>query len=315
MENIVEVKNLSKRYGRLSALSGVTLSLPKGKIIGLIGPNGAGKTTFLKILSGLMLGSTGNVLIDGVDLSAYPYLAQQKVVFMLENNPLPDHLRVAEYLRFRANLKGVKDVRRRVESVMRKCDLYYDARYKMIKNLSKGYRQRVGIADALLGDNPLVILDEPTIGLDPRQIITIRRTIRELCASKTLIISSHILSELETICNYYVMINAGQIVTSGTFEDITKRTNFERYYAEVSDVYPEVELREFLSNKRFSSTIQLEATKKFYHIAIKPNDCSYRDIVHEFVDHFGENLINFGQERSSLEDIFLWATKRSRDDE
>ncbi|MDE6432209.1 MAG: ABC transporter ATP-binding protein [Opitutales bacterium] len=314
IENIVEVKNLSKKYGRFEALSGITLSLPKGKIIGLIGPNGAGKTTFLKILSGLMLGSSGSITIDGIDLASCPGLAQKKVAFMLENNPLPDHLRVGEYLRFRAKLKGVKDVRRRVESVMRKCDLYYDARYKMIKTLSKGYRQRVGIADALLGDQPLVVLDEPTIGLDPRQIVAIRKTIRELCASKTLVISSHILSELESICDYYVMINKGQIVANGTLDDITKEDKSDEFYAEIADNYPRTELNQFLLDHHLNYVLLLNNNKNINCVKFKLVK-DYQKIMRAFIDHFGDKLISFGRERSSLEGAFLRATKRSRDDD
>ncbi len=315
MKNIVKVCDLSKKYGRVSALSGVTLTIPKGKIIGLIGPNGAGKTTFLKILSGLMLGSSGDVFIDGVDLAEYPYLAQQKVSFMLESNPLPDHLRVGEYLRFRARLKGVKDIRRCTESVMRKCDLYHDARYKMIKTLSKGYRQRVGIADALLGNHPLVMLDEPTIGLDPRQILTIRRTIRELCASKTLIISSHILSELENICDYYVMINDGKIIATGTLDEITKKGSSNEYYVEIVSTYPEPDLRDFLS-RHFSDNfcLHLDSLKGTYHVTFEVNSENFQKIMQAFIEKFGTNLAKFGYEHSTLEDEFLRATKRVQDE-
>ncbi len=313
MKNIIEVKNLSKKYGQFTALSNINLSIPAGKIVGLIGPNGAGKTSFLKILSGLMLGSSGNVIIDGVDLSSNPDLAQKKIAFMLENNPLSDHMRVGEYLRFRAELKGIKNVRKSVESIMRKCDLYYDARYRVIRTLSKGYRQRIGIADALLGDQPVVILDEPTIGLDPRQIIGIRKTIQELCQSKTLIISSHILSELETICDYYIMINEGQVMSCGAFDAITEQNKNFEYYADISSSCSEVDLTDFLISNKLDYFIKPDNKKNIYHVSFRSSNALFQKIIHIFVDHFGEYLISIGKEHYSLEDIFLHATKRSHD--
>lgn len=316
VENIVEVKNLSKRYGKFSALSNISFSVPRGKIIGLIGPNGAGKTSLLKILSGIMPATLGEVIVDGVSMSANPDLAKKNIAFMPENNPLPDHMRVGEYLRFRADLKGIKDIRRCVEKIMRKCDIYYDARYKIIKTLSKGYRQRVGIADALLGDQSLVILDEPTIGLDPRQIIMIRKALLELRGAKTLVISSHILSELETICDYYVIINNGKIVTLGDFDDITKlNIESEIMCADIKCSSSENEVNKFFTDQKFKDySIQFDNNKDVYHVTFQIEDKGYVNTMHSIVDFFKDNLVNIGQEHSSLEDVFLCATKRSRDE-
>ncbi len=315
-DNIVVVKNLSKKYGKFFALSNISLCIPKGKTVGLIGPNGAGKTSFLKILSGLITPTEGEVYIAGNDLSTNTVFAKESVAIMLEDNPLPDHMKVGEYLRFRAALKGIKDVRKAAENIMRKCNLYYEARYKMIKCLSKGYRQRVGIADALLGNRPLIILDEPTIGLDPRQIINIRKTLVDFSSSRTFIISSHILSELETICDYYIMINDGHIVSTGTFDEITTREcalKF-KYYASIDCIYPKNDMIHFLKKNNFSFSIKVDTFKNLRGVYLNSNTLSYKDIACLFACYFNEHLISFGKNYGSLEDAFLYATKRSYDD-
>jgi ABC-2 type transport system ATP-binding protein len=313
--DVVKVEGLSKKYGKFIALDDISFTLPKGKIIGLIGPNGAGKTSLMKILSGLMPANSGQVLVCGINLAENPALAREKISFMTENNPLPDHMRVGEYLRFRAALKGIDDTRLEAEKVMRKCDIYYDARYKMIKNLSKGYRQRVGIGDALLGDRELVILDEPTIGLDPKQIISIRQTLLELHGSRTLLISSHILSELETICDYFVIIDSGKIVTTGSLADIYKsKTDTNTMYIDLpANCVSDEIIAEFLSaNQLIRIGATTEQNRGGLHIEFR-GDGNRSEIVKSAADYFGENLLGIGRESSSLEEVFLSATKRYMD--
>jgi ABC-2 type transport system ATP-binding protein len=314
--DIVKVEKLSKKYGKFIALNNVSFILSRGKIVGLIGPNGAGKTSLLKILSGLMPANSGQASIGGVDLAERPNLAKDKISFMAESNPLADHMRVGEYLRFRAALKGIKDVRLNVEKVMRKCDIYYDARYKMIKNLSKGYRQRVGIADALLGDSELIILDEPTIGLDPKQIILIRQTLLGLRGSRTLLISSHILSELETICDYFIIINSGEIVATGSLEEICKskiRSNIMHIDLALNCVSDET-ISDFLSKNRLTPVdTEPGKTRENLRVEFKIDSCRMGEIVKSAADYFGEYLLGIGRESSSLEEVFLSATRRYRD--
>jgi ABC-2 type transport system ATP-binding protein len=314
--DIVKVEKLSKRYGKFVALSDVSFSLPHGKIIGLIGPNGAGKTSLLKILSGLIPASGGEVSICGANLAENPMLAREKISFMAEDNPLPDHMRVGEYLRFRAALKGIRDVRLSVEKVMRKCDIYHGTRYKMIKNLSKGYGQRIGIADALLGDSALVILDEPTIGLDPKQIISIRQTLLELRGTRTLLISSHILAELETICDYFVIINCGEIIVTGSLADIYKsKINSDTMHVDlVPNCLSDADISKFLLENQLT---RLDAISSQNHgnlrIEFKGDGRCMDKIIKSAADNFGEYLLGVGREPSSLEEVFLSATRRYSD--
>jgi ABC-2 type transport system ATP-binding protein len=263
-----------------------------------------------------MPATSGQVSICGVDLVKNPALARKKISFMPETNPLPDHMRVGEYLRFRAALKGVENARLCVEKAMRKCDIYYDARHRLMKNLSKGYRQRVGIADVLLGDSELIILDEPTIGLDPKQIILIRQTLLELRGLRTLLISSHILSELETICDHFIIINGGEIVLTGSLADIYKsRLNSKvmRIDLTPSGVSDGI-IAEFL-NKNQLARLDTPSKKNCENLRIefKFDGCCTSRIIKSAADHFGEHLVNIGREFSSLEEIFLSATRRYRD--
>jgi ABC-2 type transport system ATP-binding protein len=316
MSVIVEVDRLSKKYGQFVALNGLTFTVPRGEIIGLIGPNGAGKTSLLKILSGLMTATSGRVSICGINLAEHQDLAKGKVSLMSEMNPLPEHMRVGEYLRFRAALKGIRDVRLAVEKVMRRCDIYYDARYRMIKNLSKGYRQRVGIADAMLGNGELIILDEPTIGLDPRQIVFVRETLLELRGERTLLISSHILSELESICGYFIIINGGEIIATGSLADIYKLNSSANTMCIdfISGGISDGIIGKFLSENH-STKLSLTVGKNpnSSHLEFSISDSVTAKIVASAANYFGENLLSVGRKPCSLEKIFLSATKRFRD--
>jgi ABC-2 type transport system ATP-binding protein len=214
----IEVENLCKRYGSVTAIEDVSLSVGRGEIVGFLGPNGAGKSTTMRIIAGLMPATSGIARINGIPVAWRPEEAKSHLGYMPENNPLPEEMRVTEYLRWRAKLKGVpgRQVTARVNEVMEACDLVRKARRRLIGTLSKGFRQRVGIADALLGSPDVIILDEPTIGLDPHQIMAIRRLIKELRGKMSVFISSHILPEIEQVCDRVIIINQGRIVASGT---------------------------------------------------------------------------------------------------
>ncbi|MGA1100896.1 MAG: ABC transporter ATP-binding protein, partial [Opitutales bacterium] len=199
---IVDVINLRKRYGLVQALKGISFSIGKGEIVGFLGPNGAGKSTTLRILSGIIPADSGEAKVCGVDLAEEEGEVRKHIGFLAENNPLPEDLRVIEYLKFRANLKGLEGSRKRerIRMVLDTCDLERRVSERKIGNLSKGYRQRVGIADALLAEPRLVILDEPTIGLDPRQSAITRKMMERLRGEVSFLLSSHILSEVEACC-------------------------------------------------------------------------------------------------------------------
>ncbi|MEN8661817.1 MAG: ABC transporter ATP-binding protein [Lentimonas sp.] len=214
----IRVKNLTRKYGAFTAIQNVSFTVNPGEIVGFLGPNGAGKSTTMRILSGIMSATSGSAWVGGVCVAQSPHEVKRKIGYMPENNPLPDDMRVVEYLRFRARLKEVpgRKIRATVQEVMEICDLARTARRKIIGTLSKGFRQRVGIADALLGDPEVIIMDEPTIGLDPHQIQGIRSLIDNLRGKLTVVLSSHILPEIERSCDRVIIINRGRVVASGT---------------------------------------------------------------------------------------------------
>lgn len=214
---MIEVHQLTKRYARHEAVRGVSFSVKRGEIVGFLGPNGAGKTTTLRMLTGYLPPTSGTATIAGFDIFRQSIQARRKIGYMPENVPLYEDMRVREYLKFRAQLKGLSssDTRRRVGDVIDTCGLD-TVRKKMIKTLSKGYRQRVGLADALVHDPELLILDEPTNGLDPNQIRQIRELIRQLAETHTVLVSTHILSEVEMICNRVIIIDGGIIKAADT---------------------------------------------------------------------------------------------------
>jgi gliding motility-associated transport system ATP-binding protein len=213
----IEVADLVKSYAGVVAVNGISFTVARGEIIGFLGPNGAGKSTTMRILTGYLPATTGSVQICGVSVATHPDEAKRNVGYMPENNPLPEDMRVSEYLYFRGRLKEVR--RRflgpRIDEVLEVCDLKR-VRHKIIGHLSKGYRQRVGIAEAILAEPPVIIMDEPTIGLDPHQILIVRDLIASLRGRMTVLISSHILPEIEMTCDRVLIINQGRVVAQGT---------------------------------------------------------------------------------------------------
>jgi ABC-2 type transport system ATP-binding protein len=214
---MIEVHQLSKSYARHEAVRGISFDVDRGEIVGFLGPNGAGKTTTLRMLTGYLPPTSGSATIAGFDIFRQSIDARRKIGYMPENVPLYDDMRVREYLSFRAHLKGLDKnrARQRVSEVLDTCGLE-SVKKKMIKTLSKGYRQRVGLADALVHDPELLILDEPTNGLDPNQIRQIRELIKRLGETHTILVSTHILHEVEIICNRVIIIDTGKIRASDT---------------------------------------------------------------------------------------------------
>ena len=214
---MIDVNNLSKRYGRHTAVNDISFKVGKGKIIGFLGPNGAGKTTTLRMLTGYLPPSSGSAEVAGYDIFRDSVSARRKIGYMPENVPLYDEMRVREYLRYRAHLKGLKgrNGRQHIGEAMELCGLTH-VRRKMIKTLSKGYRQRVGLADALVHKPDLLILDEPTNGLDPNQIRSIRNLIKRLGETHTIMLSTHILHEVEMTCDHVIIIDEGKIKATGS---------------------------------------------------------------------------------------------------
>ena len=218
---MIEVQNLTKRFVGRTAVDGISFSVGKGEVVGFLGPNGAGKTTTMRMLTGYLPPSSGKAAIAGHDVFDDSLKARREIGYMPENVPLYEDMRVTEYLSFRAGLKGVKirEVRSSVDRALELCGLV-DVKKKMIGSLSKGYRQRVGLADALVHRPRLLILDEPTNGLDPNQIRQVRALITQLSADHTILLSTHILSEVEVTCRRVIIINRGRIRADDTPENL-----------------------------------------------------------------------------------------------
>jgi len=225
---MIKVQNLTKRYGSVTAVNEIQFEVGKGEIVGFLGPNGAGKSTTMRMLACYLPPSSGTAEIAGYDIFRDSLRAREHIGYMPENVPLPQDMRVDEYLKFRAALKGVpgRRVKERLADVCELCNLN-DVSRKLIGALSKGYRQRVGLADAMIHEPELLILDEPTIGLDPNQIRQVRDLIRNLRRHHTILLSTHILSEVEMTCTRVIIINKGRIEVSDTPENLRSRLTKE----------------------------------------------------------------------------------------
>jgi ABC-2 type transport system ATP-binding protein len=225
MSSAIEVKDLHKSYGDHVALRGISFHVKEGEVVGFLGPNGAGKSTAMKIITGFIAPSAGQASIRGFDVLEEPIEARSLIGYLPENAPIYPDMRVRDYLNYIGQIRGLGTAEREraIERVTGECAIT-DRLYQRIGDLSKGYRQRVGLAQALLHSPPILILDEPTTGLDPNQIIEIRNLIREIGRHKTVILSTHILSEVQATCDRVVIINRGTLVADGTTDEVTTRT-------------------------------------------------------------------------------------------
>lgn len=221
---MIEVENLSKLYGTVPALQNVSFSVPKGEVMGFLGPNGAGKTTTMRILTGFMPATSGKASVAGFDVFSQSLDVRRRIGYLPEDVPLYRDMSVIEFLRFVADVKQVGSAKKttHIADIIARCGIQ-SVQQRQIANLSKGYRQRVGLAQALIGNPEVLVLDEPTTGLDPAQIIEIRELIRELAQEKTIILSTHILPEVSMICQRVTIINKGKIVAVDTTENLTDR--------------------------------------------------------------------------------------------
>ena len=234
---MIEVKNVTKKYGKFIAVDNISFTIKEGEIIGLLGPNGAGKSTTMNMLTGFIEQTEGEIIIDGYNTLKKPKKAKKEIGYMPEGVPLYTDLIVKEFITYMAEIKDVdrKNRKEKVQEIINKTGLK-DVQKKLIKNLSRGYKQRVSMAGALIGDPKILILDEPTVGLDPKQITEIRNLIKELGKTHTVILSSHILSEVSQICNKVIIINKGKIVAIDTPENLeAKVSNKNCLYVTVED--------------------------------------------------------------------------------
>ena len=312
----IQVDNLSKRYGSLQAIEQVSFSVRPGEIVGFLGPNGAGKSTTMRILAGLMPATEGVASICGASVAWRPDETKRHLGYMPENNPLPEDLRVTEYLRWRAKLKGVhwREVSSRVNAAMEACDLVRKARRRLIGTLSKGFRQRVGIADALLGDPKVIILDEPTIGLDPHQILGIRRLINNLRGKMAVLISSHILPEIEQVCDRVIIINQGRIVASGTPDELRKEFMPEVTFELVAGLTSEslkAGLVGLEPQVRVLDKGGAGESLRCLHVTLPSESPLCEDLLRRVYAVSEGQVLSLHPMQPSLEDIFIAATRRS----
>ena len=309
---MIKVDNLTKRFGRHPAVTGATFAVEQGEVVGFLGPNGAGKTTTIRMLTGFLPPSSGSASIDGLDVNRHSLEARRRIGYLPESVPLYRDMRIREYLRFRGQLKGLggNSLRTRMDEVLELCGLR-DVRRKMIRTLSKGFRQRVGLADALIHDPPLLILDEPTNGLDPNQIRAIRHLIKQLGQSHTILLSTHILSEVEMICDKIVIIDGGKVLASDTPANLISTM---RTAGRIS-----LELRADPENAR-KKIASLDNVKKVTHERTRENWEEFSVLVESGTDT-RERIANLVREEQwplrslyrqaeTLEDVFVELTRK-----
>jgi ABC-2 type transport system ATP-binding protein len=308
---MIEVSNLTKRYAGHTAVSDISFTVNRGEIVGLLGPNGAGKSTTMRILSCFLPATSGTVRVAGLDVFHDSMEVRRRIGFMPENNPLHSDMRVREYLKFRARLKGLsrKKSRERVDIVMQQCGLTDVAR-RIIGQLSKGYRQRVGLADALVHEPELIILDEPTIGLDPHQIRSVRQLIKSLATTHTVLISTHILPEAEMTCNRMLIMYEGKILAADTPDNLQRQmSSNSQVIAEIAA--PAAVLREcWMQMPEVEQFDVSPAEGEFFRCALTPRDgMDLRPHVFALARERGWYLRELTRNRHSLEDIYVQITR------
>jgi ABC-2 type transport system ATP-binding protein len=303
---VIEVEGLTKRFVDKNVVSDVSFFVPEGEVLGFLGPNGAGKTTTMRMITGFLSPTAGNVRVAGLDVAREPLAVRARIGYLPENVALYPEMRVDEYLRYRAAVEGVPraDVRGRVEEVSGRC-MVADVRRQVIGTLSKGYRQRVGLASALIHRPPVLILDEPTVGLDPRQIVKIRELITELGRDHTVILSTHILPEVEQVCRRVLIIDGGKIVADGTPDSLRTGMSGSAELRVQLDA-PEAEAQAALAALRGAGAVRGEGNGRF-HLVVEGGTDLRREVFALAVKK-GWVLLELTQTMPSLEDVFLRLT-------
>ena len=310
---MVEVKNLTKCYGDIKAVDDISFTVDTGEVLGFLGPNGAGKSTTMNIITGYISSTSGTVTVDGSEILENPKETKKKIGYLPEIPPLYPDMTVRKYLEFMFDLKKVKlPKKEHIDEVMRLVQIS-DKESRIIKNLSKGYRQRVGFAQALLGNPPVLILDEPTVGLDPKQIIEIRKLIRGLGKKHTVIFSSHVLSEVSATCDRVIVISEGRIVADAKTEELSKS------FADVQKLSLTVEggssdvLNEIKKIPGVKKYVKLrDVSDKIAEYSIEySNDADIRRDVFSAMVRIGCPILEMKSGNESLEDMFLKLTQNA----
>lgn len=309
---MIEINGLVKMYGNKAAVDGVTFTVEKGEIVGFLGPNGAGKSTTMNILTGYLSSTEGTVKVDGVDILENPTAAKKLIGFLPEQPPLYPDMTVDEYLGFVYELRGTKLPREAHLAEVCKVTRISDIRQRVIGNLSKGYRQRVGIAQALVGNPPVIIFDEPTVGLDPKQIIEIRNLIRNLGKSHTVILSTHILSEVQAVCDRIIIIKDGEIVADEKTENITKTMEDSRKFT-VKICGPQKEVRRLLEDTNGVARVEVTGEREldsYTYIIESERGIDPRKPLFYAMSKAGYPIIGIEAAAAALEDVFISLTSK-----
>ena len=290
----IKVTNISKNYAIQKALDNVSFEIQKGEIVGFLGPNGAGKSTLMKIITGYILASVGTVFVDGISVAEDPILVQQKIGYLPESNPLYGEMYVREYLGFVADIHKVD--KKEVQKVIEIVDLWPEA-HKKIQELSKGYKQRVGLAAALIHDPEVLILDEPTTGLDPNQLIGIRNLIKELGKEKIVLFSTHILQEVEAVCDRVLVLKKGKIVADEKLKILREQQ------AQIIEVAFDFQIEE----RFFRGLPNLEKLKKIgsteWEITFSTKE-DMRAAIFDFANTNGLKIVQMNSKNKNLESLF-----------
>ena len=311
---MIEAKNLTKYYGRTKAIENVSFYIDKGEIVGLLGPNAAGKTTIIRILTCFLTPTSGTAKVNGYDIFENPLMVQKSIGYLPERNPLYEEFRVIEFLNFVCETKGIRKKEekiKRISKVMEECGIS-DVKDKLIYKLSKGYKQRVGIAQALINDPKVLILDEPTIGLDPKQIIETRNLIKNLGGERTILLSSHILPEVSMVCERVIIINEGKIVATDTVENLTSKLKGKmEIHVEVEGNPEKVKsVLSEISGVEKVSIIPPIKEKVNKYVVITDREKDLRKEISARIVNSGLGLLEIKIEEMTLEDIFLKLTTK-----
>jgi ABC-2 type transport system ATP-binding protein len=293
----IVVKGLEKRYGDQKALGGIDFSVPAGQIVGLLGPNGAGKTTTMKILSGFMDNYQGDVLVNELDVRKHSLQIKKLIGYLPEHNPLYLDMYVKEYLSFIASIYKLEYIKKRVQKIIELTGLAKE-QHKVIRALSKGYRQRVGLAQALIHDPEILILDEPTTGLDPNQLVEIRQLIKKLGSEKTVIFSSHIMQEVQALCDRVIILHQGNVVADDKIAYLDQALNNQWEIL--------IELDQPISIPwKVAGLVQVQISGvKSYKLIFTKSDRDPRPEIFDFVVQHGRKIIEMTERKSSMEDVF-----------
>ncbi len=304
---MINVQHISKKYGDFTAVQDVSLSVETGSIVGLLGPNGAGKTSLIRVLTGYHLPSEGEAFIDDLDVVRDCVTAKKQIGYLPETLPLYPDLSVTEYLSFVGKARKLAKLSERIEYTLERCGLS-DMAHRKIDDLSKGYKQRVGLAQATLHDPSVLILDEPTSGLDPRQILDIRAYIRELGETKTVILSTHIMQEVEALCEKVLIMNQGSIVASGSVSELQHNSGeLFRFSVEFIGTLKKRSMNRLEKIEHVLGISEINAQEGRQGVEIRANMDVSEDIF-DFACAEGVKLVQLTPQRTSLEDVFIKLT-------